>query len=427
VNSRLLFLFAYFVGLSVGWAQNSGTSATAGPLTIENAVSDAVQHNLSLLAERYNISVAKARVITARLRPNPILTLDADHVPWAGTTFNAQNQAGPPEYSIRTDFVFERGRKRESRIAVAEKASTVAELQFLDTLRSLILEVQNAFVETLLAKASLVLARDNATALANVVQINENRLRAGDVARVELTRVQLAQLQYENAVRQAELRLQTARMHLQLVIGRSAATPTIDVAGAFRRTPVTFSLNELRQQADQKRPDIAALRQDQARSQAEVRLQLAQGKVDYTVGSEFRRQQGFAGRGNSLGFFVQTNLPIFNRNQGEIERARQERLQVQAKLRATIAAMGNEVQTAYAQYGTSKDALDRIEQQMLGRARDVRETTEYSYKRGEASLVEFLDAQRAYNDTIQAYNDAQADFARSLYTIDSATGVSVNR
>jgi cobalt-zinc-cadmium efflux system outer membrane protein len=149
--------------------------------------------------------------------------------------------------------------------------------------------------------------------------------------------------------------------------------------------------------------------------------------VDYTLGTEFRRQQGLAGRGNSLGFFVQTNLPLFNRNQGEIERSLQERHQTDARLRALTAAVENEVRAAYAQYSTTRDALERIEAQMLGKAKDVRETTEYSYKRGEASLVEFLDAQRAYNDTIRTYHDAQADLARSLYAIDAAIGKSVTQ
>src|SRR5690242_825956 len=82
-------------------------------LTIDQAVSEALEHNLALFAERYNLSVADARIITARLRPNPVLTLDADHIPWAGTTYNRINNAGPEEYAVRTDFIFERGRKRE--------------------------------------------------------------------------------------------------------------------------------------------------------------------------------------------------------------------------------------------------------------------------------------------------------------------------
>jgi cobalt-zinc-cadmium efflux system outer membrane protein len=63
---------------------------------------------------------------------------------------------------------------------------------------------------------------------------------------------------------------------------------------------------------------------------------------------------------------------------------------------------------------------------MLGKARTVRDTTEYSYRRGEASLVEFLDAQRAFNDTMQTYNDARANYARSLYSIETVSGTTVS-
>jgi cobalt-zinc-cadmium efflux system outer membrane protein len=172
------------------------------------------------------------------------------------------------------------------------------------------------------------------------------------------------------------------------------------------------------------RPDLLAQRQERARSQAEVRLQIAQGKVDYVVGTEYRRQQGLAGRGNSLGIFFQADLPVFNRNQGEIARARQEQLQVEARLRAVEAMIETEVETAYLQYDTARRSLTRIEESLLEKARDVRQVTEYSYRRGEATLLELLDAQRAYNETMQAYNEARAEFARSLYTIDAVTGLS---
>src|SRR6185312_6172428 len=226
----------------------------------------------------------------------------------------------------------------------------------------------------------------------------------------------------DNQVRQADLRLETAQRKLQLLLGRAGDAALVQVTGDLSRAPITTTLDELQKTAQTKRPDLLAGQQMQARSLADVRLQLAQGKVDYTLGSEYRRQQGLAGRGNSLGFFVQTNIPIFNRNQGEIARANQERIQTEARQRALVAAITNEVQIAYQQYTVSRDSLSEIQHQMLGRALDVRDTTEYSYKRGEASLVEFLDAQRAYNDTIQTYNEAQADFARSLYSIQSATG-----
>jgi cobalt-zinc-cadmium efflux system outer membrane protein len=419
--------FLYLATAFAAYAQTQPGTPSSAPVTVEQAVSEAVQHNLALLAERYNVSIAQAKILTASLRPNPVLTLDADHLPWAGTHYNDDNMAGPPEYSVRTDFLFERAGKRSGRIAVAQEEKSIAELSLLDTVRGLVFDVENAFVETLLAQANLKLARDNSAALESVVEINTDRLRAGDLARVELTRVQLAKLQFDNQVRQAELRLETAQRKLQLLLGRSGDAPLVQVAGDLSRAPLATTLDELQKTARTKRPDLLASQQMQARSLADVRLQLAQGKVDYTLGSEYRRQQGLAGRGNSLGFFVQTNIPIFNRNQGEITRANQERMQAEARQHALVAAITNEVQIAYEQYSVSRDSLNEIQRQMLGRAREVRDTTEYSYKRGEASLVEFLDAQRAYNDTIQTYNEAQADFARSLYAIQTATGENVTQ
>ena len=172
---------------------------------------------------------------------------------------------------------------------------------------------------------------------------------------------------------------------------------------------------------------MRGVQRDQARSLADLRLQVAQGKIDYTVGTEYRRQQGLAGRGNSLGVFFTTNIPVFNKNQGEIERANQEQRQIEARIRALTATIQTDVETAYLQYANALTALERLEATMLSKARDVRQITDFSYRRGEATLIELLDAQRAYNETIQSYNEARADFARSLYLMDSASGKAVIR
>ena len=153
-----------------------------------------------------------------------------------------------------------------------------------------------------------------------------------------------------------------------------------------------------------------------------MRLQIAQGKVDYTVGTEYRRQQGLAGTGNSLGVFFSTSLPVFNRNQGEIARAMQEQKQTEARVRQARIAVESEVELAFLHFTNARALLDRVGGTMLSKARDVRQIMEFSYRRGEATLVEFLDAQRAYNDTIQTYNEARGEFAKSLYALDAATG-----
>ncbi len=410
------------LGCTVGL---NAQSSLPEQLTIAQAVQETLENNLDLLAERSNLTIADAQIVTARLRPNPVLSLDGDHLDLLGTGFNGRNVAGPPEASARVDFVFERGGKRQYRVAVAEQARAVARLQLLNTIRTLMLEVQNVCVEVLLAKANLALARENLRAFNNIVQVNEARVQAGDLAVVEMERVRIAALQFENEVDKSEASLLQARTKLQTMLGRSIASEAFDVVGEFRRDSQPVKMEEIFQQALTFRPDYQALRLNQARSVAELRLQIAQGTVDYTIGAEYRRQEGVNGRGNSLGFFLSVPLPVFNRNQGEIERAQREQEQLAAKIRALEAEIRAEVRNALQQYTTAQGVLLRIETNMIEQAAHVRQTTEYSYRRGQSRLVDFLDAQRTFNDTRQSQNEARAEYARSLYLLDAVSGKTV--
>lgn len=398
----------------------------AEKLTLDQAVAEALEKNLVLLSERSSIAIAEARVLTARLRPNPVVSVGGDHMDLLGTGFNDLNNGGPTEFSLRTDFLWERAGKRRLRTEVAEAARSVAQLQFLNSVRGVVLDVQSAFVDALLARDSLALARENLSSLNQIVEINAARVKAGDLAEVELIRSRLAALQFETSVRQAELKLRAALVRLQTFLGRSKPSPSFDVAGDLSRAKAAPALEDLRTSARELRPDLRALNRDRERAEAELRSQIAQGKVDYTLGTEYRRQQ-VAAKSNSLGVFFSVPLPVFNRNQGEIERARQERQQIHWRLGALEAAIAAEVETAYQQFLTARSLLEAIEGQMVGQARDVREITEFSYKRGEATLLQLLDAQRAFNETMQAYNEARAEYARNLYLLDAVSGKAVTR
>jgi outer membrane protein, heavy metal efflux system len=412
-----------FISLVCAFSAGTLPAQLPDKVTLSQAVREAIDHNLSLLAERYNLSVADARIITARLRPNPVVTAGVDYIDMLGQ-FSPDKNVGPTEYNLRTDFILERGGKRERRIEVAQDAREVTQLQLLNTTRQLVLDVQNAFVDALQASDSVTLARENLRVFQNIIEVNTNRVRAGDLAKVELARTQVAAIQFQTALRQAESKLRVANNRLQSLMGRTSLSPTFSVEGELRRDTQPVVLESVTTQAMDLRPDLQALRRDQARSQAEIRNQIAQGKVDFTVSSMFHRQF-YNGTSDTLGFFFSAPLPVFNRNQGEIERARQEQRQIQARIKAMQNDIQTEVRNAWVQYTTSRDLLTSIEHDLLDQARDVRDTMEYSYRRGEASLVEFLDAQRAFNDTRQSYNDARADFARSLYTIDSISGKAV--
>jgi cobalt-zinc-cadmium efflux system outer membrane protein len=204
-------------------------------------------------------------------------------------------------------------------------------------------------------------------------------------------------------------------------MGRTASE-SFDVTGTLRRDVLPGTLDDLVGQALTSRPDYQAMRSDLARSLAEIRSQIAQGKVDLTLGTEWRRQDGLAGRGNSLGFFLSVPIPIFNRNQGEIERARQEQRQIEARINALEAEIRSEMGSAWEQYSTARTLLTQVENVMLKQSQQVLQTIEYAYRAGQASFVEFLDARRASNETLQAYSDAKAEYARSLFLIESISG-----
>jgi len=412
---------AIAVGLVSSLAHGSAAQ-DAAPLTIDAAVREAIDHNLTLVAERYSVSVADARIVTAGLRPNPVLTVSA-MIPSADVFDNA---VSPREQIAHVDVPLERGGKRERRLDVARAAKSVAELQLLNTIRQLILDVQSACVDVVQAKQNLALARESLDAFNSLVQINTERVRTGDLSQVELSRSRLAALQFQNDVRQQQAKLTVAQGRLRTLLGRTGMAP-IDVNGDLRRDATPVDRDAVARVALAQRPDLEALRRDQARSTADVRLQIAQGTVDFTVSGEYHHQvqplpEPNGAAGGLYGVFFSSPLPFFNRNQGEIARAQLEEKQAAARIAAYEAQVKNEVDAAYESYTAARDVVSTIEDQMLTRARDVRTTTEYSYRRGEASFVEFLDAVRAFNDTMQSYNAARADYARSLYTLDASAG-----
>lgn len=393
-----------------------------GPIGLQQAVDEAVANNLELLARRYDLKIADARIITARMRPNPTLSVEADHLDLLGTRYSAANGAGPAEYSARIDWIFEGGGKRQRRQQVAELEKQVTELRLQEAVRQLILEVQNSFVEMLLARGLLALAHENSQSLERLVRISSERVRAGDLAKVELMRTQLARLQMDNSVIQARLRLQTSRQKVLLLMGRPSFEEAFEIEGDFSREGIPDPFPVLEKKALDRRPDYLAMIREQQRSEAEVEKQIADSHIDYTVGMEYRRQQGLAGTGNSLGFFLSIPLILQDTNEGEIERTRQEAAQIKAQTLALAATIRQELLSAWEQFKTAEALLVRIEQEMLAQSRQVLETMEYSYRVGHASLIELLDAQRAYNETVQSHIEARAEYTRSRYALESMIG-----
>jgi cobalt-zinc-cadmium efflux system outer membrane protein len=398
----------------------------AESLTIAQAIDEALQHNLGLFADRSSLTIADAQMIAAKLRPNPVFSFSADHLDWLGTGFNAENNGGPPEIAWRLDVPLERGGKREARVALATVVKSAAEAQFADAVRTLRQDVTLACIDVMAARSSRQLLAGNLRTFEDLVRVNRARLTAGSIAASEARRSEVAMLQFRATVVRADLDLAAANARLRTLLGRPPGDPIVvegDLRGAAAQAAVDAA--PLRQLAFNSRPDLRALQFGQARSTADLRLQEALGRVDYTVGAEYRRQQGIAGRGNSVGVFFSAPLPLSSRNQGEIARAGAELTQADRQIAAREVQIAADVESSYHEFVTMRDLVASIEQDMLGPATKARDTAEYTYRAGGATLLELLDAQRAFNDTMQSYVDAQAGLRRAATRLNGSVGTEV--
>jgi cobalt-zinc-cadmium efflux system outer membrane protein len=417
-------VFSYVLAVGV-WA----SPASAQPLTIAAAIDEAVQHNLSLLAARSSLTIADAQMVSARLRPNPVASVSADHLDLLGTGFDEANNGGPPEIAVRVDVPLECGGKREARIAVATAVRSEAEAQFADAVRTLRQDVTLACIDVIAAQALHALMADTLRTYEGLARVNKARVAAGSIPGFEATRSEVAMLQFRATVVRADLELAKAAAQLKTLLGRSpdSALEIVDALAIARSERTADDVGVVESLALRSRPDLLSLQLAQARSVADLRLQEALGRVDYTVGAEYRRQQGLSGRSNSLGFFFSAPLPFLNRNQGEIARAGAEGDQAGRLIAARRAQVIADVRSAHHDYMMTRDLVAGIERDLLvpaGRARDI---SSYTYQAGGGTLLEVLDSQRAFNETIQTYVDAQANLRRAIARLNAAAGTEVVR
>lgn len=391
-------------------------------LTVDQAVNEAIRNNLGLQAEQMNVQVAESSITTAKLRPNPVISV-ADNYLFYLNGYNLNKGANPSEIAGHIDFPIEYWGKRRLRIETAKYSKTIADAQLLDSIRKLRLAVATSCADILQDKASLSLARDNLQTFEELVRINDVRVKAGSLNPLDLARSKVAMFQFQNNVKRAELELSKARIKLQNLLGRKNVSDTFDIQGELKLFPLKtdLDLKTLQDAAIAIRPDLQAIELAKERAQSDKKLQHANAKVDYNVGVQYQRtlaEDNF----DSMGLSFSVPLPIYNRNQGEIARAHAEHEQLLRRELDVRTQILNEVKTAYYSFCMGRELVENIEHNLLSPAEDARNTAAYIYRTGASSLIEFLDAQRTFNETKQSYNEALATYYDAVYNLNAVVG-----
>ena len=416
--------------LTLGVAANSFAQAAPPPappsvqsLTWENVKDRFEMNNPTLLADKLSIDESKAQEITAFLRPNPEFNLAVDGTQIAPNKGVWRPFAGTFE-TPGISYLHERRHKRELRLESAKKGTLIAESTHADLERTLLFNLRSAFVSTLQAKAVLQLAQDNLEYYDKVLDISRTRFTAGDIAQIDLDRLELQRVQYESDLEAARENLETAKIQLLTLLNSRIPADQFDVTGPYDFGDQLLPRDEFRKIAIDTRPDLKAAIEAVDKAQTDHKLAEANGSTDPTLSAWYTHNSStnnpFAV--NTVGVSVNIPLRIFDRNQGEKLRTKLDITRNERLRDAAEAQVLSDVDSSYATVDSNLVLLRPYKAKYLQQSVRVRDTITFSYQHGGASLLDFLNAQAEYRAVQLNYVNLVGSYLTAAAQLNMAVG-----
>lgn len=391
----------------------------AAIISLDDAIQMALQHNHNLLAARTGVQQNEAEETTANLRPNPVILGDSQFLPvFQPSQFSADYLDNTAQFDLGVSYLFERGKKRQHRLQAAKDQTSVTRSQVADNERNLAFSVASQFINVELAESTLELATQDLKSFQSTVDIAEARYKAGDIGENDLLKIRIQMLQFQTDLSSAELSRVQGLSDLRQLMGYESIGPGYDVAGPFDYQPVKGNLEDFQEKALLNRPDLRAAQSGVTAANSQHELQKSIGKRDVTGQISYTH----LGYTNDVSLFGQIQLPIFDRNQGEIARTGFAITQAQEQEKFVSGQVLTDVRDAFESLLTNDKIVGLYRSGYLDEAQRSRDISEYAYKRGAASLLDFLDAERSYRSTQLGYRQALASYLLALEQFREAVG-----
>jgi cobalt-zinc-cadmium efflux system outer membrane protein len=437
-----LFLALLLVAADSGFAQSREQPTRR--LSLQTATEALIAKNLTVMAARYNIDLFRAQRVAAALKPASTVVLSANQFaiprvisqPRLLVTTDG-DVAANSTYAIDVQKLVERGGKRELRISQAEIHTRVAEAQLADALRQQLFELKRAFLSAVLARENYRVVRENLTDFHRTEQLLATQVKEGYSAGVDLRRIELELVEFQGDVGSAEQSYIQALRDVFHLIGEGEAASleapvqiastqltslpasALDVIeGDLNANEIPVEVETIRRLALENRPDLRAAELELEAASVALKLAEAERARDVTIGAQYAR----AGSDSAVGVAVGVPLSTRARANAAIAQATAVKLQAEARYRQARAQVLTDVEKALVAYRISRDRLRLFDGQVLRNASEVRNIEQVAYREGARGLINFLDAQRAYNKTLVGYNQARHDLALSLYQLELAVG-----
>ena len=398
--------------------------------TVESLVTTGFGRRADLLAARQRLAIAEGRLLQAGLRPNP--TLDAEY----GTP---RIFAGDPELdlSIGVSQVFETNGKRRKRNQVARLELAQARAEVLSLERQFAAEIRVSFARTVAFARQLDSLEQLIGANEELVRVTGARLKEGDVAPFDLNLVRLESDRLRAQVITTRVNLESELIGLRSLVGFEAAEPLRITPLAERPPRLDLSIAELTDIALRERADLQAARLAEEAGAARIRLARSLSTPNVAASVRFTRNRGIfdlperLGGGdltdtdNALTFGVSVELPVFNRNQGEIASAVGEREQVVRQREFLEAGIRRDIALAYRRYRAAAESLILYSTQIIPRAEENVRTIRAAYNLGEFSVFDIVNEQRRLIESQTGYNEAIGNYYSALAELERALGTTL--
>jgi cobalt-zinc-cadmium efflux system outer membrane protein len=386
-------------------------------LSVNDALGLFVSQNLDVLIAKYGIEYTKGKEVTARLFPNPLLSVGTLSSYTQGRTLSNSGQL-----FTQVAQLFELAGKRGYRIESAEFGTQSAEAAFEDAVRQLGFTVKDTYYRIQLAQRRLVLAEENRDRFSRILEVNTIRFKKGYIAEVDLIRIRLQMVDFHSQVIRSLQEAESARGDLRQLLRLSPKTMLeLTTELGFRR--IDPDIETLRVAALDVRPDIRAKRHTFSQRASDLKLAKAYRIPDVTIGAGYA-VQGSQGPDNPQQWALNLGLPmpLFNRNQGGILQAEVSLQSAEADLDKTVNLVENEVEVAYRNLLQSRRLVEAYVGEVLEDARSSLTIVERAYERGGATILDLLDAARTSRTIQQNYIEALFNYQHHLFQLESAVG-----
>ncbi|MDR3633386.1 MAG: TolC family protein [Isosphaeraceae bacterium] len=392
-------------------------------LTLDQAIDRAVRDNLDLRSKFMEVPQAQADILNASLRANPVFYADGQLVPYGN--YSRARAGGPTQYDVNISYPLDLSRKRKARVVYANTAKQVIEAQYQDAVRMRIDDVYAAFVDVLDARQTLRFSRKSVDGLTTLLQKTELLYKRDQATRADVSRVSVQLSQAQVGLLDAEEMLRQKKRSLGTLLNLPPQeAEQIEVRGSIDDDVEGLPPeNELISAALAVRPDLVSYRLGVQSAEANVRLQRANRFSDVYVLYQpytFQNNQPYGIKSaTSWALGVTVPLPVYNRNQGGIERARMNVTQTQIELASLQRQVITDVQQAIKEYEVTRRMVHRIREELLPNAMRVRDDTYRLYIGGEVNVIIYLNEQKNFNDTVKQYTDTVVRHRRSMLALNT--------